>query len=201
MSFHQRDEIRWNKKGYFERFDGKKYWRKLCVIEGCMKRAKVLNWCKRHYTEQKQKSLITTTTTTTTTPTQVPQQSLVSSITTSTNSNSILSSNLLFQQPHYHHLQAVSQIPMPPPSYLYTSASSLSDQSESIFHVRNEIRLNKRGYREQYDGIGHWRPLCIHEQCLKRAKKLSYCKRHYSEQMNQNQSNSTNIKIETDNKD
>jgi hypothetical protein len=47
MSFHQRDEIRWNKKGYFERFDGKKYWRKLCVIEGCMKRAKVLNWCKR----------------------------------------------------------------------------------------------------------------------------------------------------------
>ena len=47
MSYHQRDEIRWNKKGYFERFDGKKYWRKLCVIEGCMKRAKVLNWCKR----------------------------------------------------------------------------------------------------------------------------------------------------------
>ncbi len=47
MSFHQRDEIRWNKKGYFERFDGKKYWRKLCVIEGCMKRAKVINWCKR----------------------------------------------------------------------------------------------------------------------------------------------------------
>ncbi|CAF2586343.1 unnamed protein product [Rotaria sp. Silwood2] len=199
MSFHQRDEIRWNKKGYFERFDGKKYWRKLCVIEGCMKRAKVLNWCKRHYTEQKQKSLITTT------PTQVPQQSLVSSIpssiTATTNSNSILSSNLLFHQPHYHHLQAVSQIPMPPPSYLYTSASSLSDQSESIFHVRNEIRLNKRGYREQYDGIGHWRPLCIHEQCLKRAKKLSYCKRHYSEYMNQNQSNSTNMKTETDNKD
>ncbi|CAF3560504.1 unnamed protein product [Rotaria sp. Silwood1] len=183
MSFHQRDEIRWNKKGYFERFDGKKYWRKLCVIEGCMKRAKVLNWCKRHYTEQKQKSLITTTTT----PTQVPQQSLISSIpssiTTSTNSNT------------------VSQIPMPPPSYLYTSSSSLSDQSESIFHVRNEIRLNKRGYREQYDGIGHWRPLCIHEQCLKRAKKLSYCKRHYSEQMNQNQSNSTNITNEKDNKD
>ena len=47
MSYHQRDEIRWNKKGYFERFDGKKYWRKLCVVEGCMKRAKVLNWCKR----------------------------------------------------------------------------------------------------------------------------------------------------------
>ncbi|CAF1428748.1 unnamed protein product [Rotaria magnacalcarata] len=199
MSFHQRDEIRWNKKGYFERFDGKKYWRKLCVIEGCMKRAKVLNWCKRHYTEHKHKSSITTTST------QGPQQSLVSSIpsslTTSTHSNSMLSSNILFHQPHYHNLQAVSQIPMPPPAYLYTSVSSLADQSQSIFHTRNEIRLNKRGFREQYDGIGHWRPLCIHEQCTKRAKKLSYCKRHYTEHVNQNQSISTSIKAETDNND
>jgi len=142
---------------------------------------------------------------TTTAPTQVPQQSLVSSlpssITTSTNSSSILSSNLLFHQPHYHHLQAVSQIPMPPPSYLYTSTSSLSDQSETIFHVRNEIRLNKRGYREQYDGIGHWRPLCIYDQCSKRAKKLSYCKRHYTEQMNKNQTKSSKINVEIDNKD
>lgn len=142
---------------------------------------------------------------TTTAPTQVPQQSLVSSlpssITTSTNSSSILSSNLLFHQPHYHHLQAVSQIPMPPPSYLYTSTSSLSDQSQSIFHFRNEIRVNKRGYREQFDGIGHWRPLCIYEQCCKRAKKLSYCKRHYTEQMNENQINSIRIKDETNKND
>lgn len=125
--------------------------------------------------------------------------SLSNSIPTSTNSNSILSSNLLFHQPHYHHLQAVSQIPMPPPSYLYTSTSSLSNPSQTIFHVRNEIRLNKRGYREQYDGIGHWRPLCIYDQCSKRAKKLSYCKRHYTEQMNKNQTNLNPIKSETDN--
>ena len=78
---------------------------------------------------------------------------------------------------------------MPTPSYLYTSPSSLSDQSSTIFHVRNEIRLNKRGYREQYDGIGHWRPLCIYDQCSKRAKKFSYCKRHYTEQMNPKPSN------------
>ncbi len=46
MSLHQRDEIRWNKRGYFERYDGKKYWRKLCIMEGCTKRAKVIDWCK-----------------------------------------------------------------------------------------------------------------------------------------------------------
>lgn len=109
----------------------------------------------------------------------------------SINSNSILSSNLLLHpSPHYHHLQAVSQIPMPPPSYLYTSPSTLTDQSPSIYPTRNEIRLNKRGYREQYDGIGHWRPLCIYEQCSKRAKKLSYCKRHYTEQLNKTSSSS-----------
>jgi hypothetical protein len=96
---------------------------------------------------------------------------------------------------------------MPPPSYLYTStslsSSPLSDQSQSqsIFHIRNEIRLNKRGYREQFDGIAHWRPLCISEQCSKRAKKANYCKRHYTEQINQNQSNSSSIKVETDNID
>lgn len=91
---------------------------------------------------------------------------------------------------------------MPPPSYLYTSASSITDSSQSIFHTRNEIRVNKRGFREQYDGLGHWRPLCIHEQCTKRAKKLSYCKRHYTEKMSQNQSiSTTSIKAETDNKD
>ncbi|CAF1160399.1 unnamed protein product [Adineta ricciae] len=181
MSFHQRDEIRWNKKGYYERFDGKKYWRKLCVVEGCMKRAKVLNWCKRHYTEQKQKTLLTSTST------PVSQQSSVSSLSTSTPSDSILSSNLLFHSTHYHHLQAVSQIPMPPPSYLYTSTPTLPIQSQPVYHVRNEIRLNKRGFREQYDGIGHWRPLCIYDQCMKRAKKLSYCKRHYTKLMNENQ--------------
>jgi len=165
MSFQQRDDIRWNKKGYFERYDGKKYWRKLCIIEGCMKRAKVINWCKRHYTEHKQKSLLTI-------PTSIQQPSL----STSTNSNSIITSNLFFPQPHYHQLQSVSQIPMPPPSFLYTSMSlPLSDQlqSQTQLPVRNEIRINKHGYREQFDGIGHWRPLCIYEQCSKRAKKKS----------------------------
>ncbi|UJR14115.1 hypothetical protein I4U23_001110 [Adineta vaga] len=191
MSFHQRDEIRWNKKGYFERFDGKKYWRKLCVIEGCMKRAKVLNWCKRHYTEQKQKSLLTTTST------QASQQPSVSSLPLTTNSDSILSSNILFHAPHYHHLQAISQIPMPPPSYLYTSNTPVSNLSQPVYHVRNEIRINKRGFREQYDGIGHWRPLCTYDQCMKRAKKLSYCKRHYTKQMNENQLTTNNIKNET----
>lgn len=81
-----------------------------------------------------------------------------------------------------HNLQGVSQIPMPPPSYLYTSMSTL-DSSNSTYPVRNEIRLNKRGFREQFDGIGHWRPLCIWAQCSKRAKKFSYCKRHYSEHL------------------
>ncbi len=90
---------------------------------------------------------------------------------------------------------------MPPPSYLYTSTLPLSDQSQSIFHVRNEIRLNKRGYREQFDGIGHWRPLCIYDQGSKRAKKLSYCKRHYTEHMNKTQSNTSHIKIEIDDKE
>ena len=116
----------------------------------------------------------------------------MNSISTSINSNSILSPPPpLLPAPHYHHLQAVSQIPMPPPSYLYTSSSTLSEQSPSIYHVRNEIRVNKRGYREQYDGIGHWRPLCIYEQCSKRAKKLSYCKRHYTEQLNKPSSSSS----------
>ena len=140
----------------------------------------------------------------TTSSTQVPQQSLITSIpnsmNTSTNSNSILSSNVLFHQPHYRHLQVVSQIPMPTPSYLCTSTLSLSNQSSTVFHARNEIRLNKRGYREQFDGIGHWRPLCIYEQCPKRAKKLSFCKRHYTEQMNKNQLDTSITKVVTDDK-
>lgn len=141
----------------------------------------------QHYTEHKQKTLLTTNSN------SVSTQALPTS---TTSTNSIFSSNLLFPQAHYHHLQAVSQIPMPPPAYLYTS-STLTSPSSSILHVRNEIRLNKRGYREQFDGIAHWRPLCVYEQCSKRAKKLSYCKRHYTEQMNKNSMNTS--QNETDN--
>ena len=190
MSYHQRDEIRWNKKGYYERFDGKKYWRKLCVVEGCMKRAKVMNWCKRvsrcsdlrcdaivwsllqHYTEEKQKS-----------------SHAEVSTTNATNSSPLFSSSSC------HHLQGISQIPMPPPSYLYTSMPTL-DSSAATFPARNEIRINKRGFREQFDGIGHWRPLCTWNQCSKRAKKFSYCKRHYTERLNQNSASvATNVEI------
>lgn len=85
---------------------------------------------------------------------------------------------------------------MPPPSYLCTPAPVLANPSEPMYHVRNEIRLNKRGYREQYDGTGHWRPLCVYDQCMKRAKKLSLCKRHYSEQLT-----STTIKREVNGTD
>ena len=95
---------------------------------------------------------------------------------------------------------------MPTPCYLYTSTSAAPSpictqsqlQSQALFHVRNEIRLNKRGYREQFDGIGHWRPLCIWDQCSKRAKKLSYCKRHYTEQMNQASSMAISIREKAD---
>lgn len=71
---------------------------------------------------------------------------------------------------------------MPPPAYLYTSTSN-SVTTSPQFHLPNEIRLNKRGFREQYDGNGRWRPLCTWQDCMKRAKKLSFCKRHYTEQV------------------
>ncbi len=96
---------------------------------------------------------------------------------TLTTSNSIISSNLFDPQ-----FQSLSQIP----SFLLTSPSASSNQFElqTKYPIHNEIRLNKHGYREEYDGFSRWRVLCKYEQCSKKAQKLSYCKRHYTEQIN-----------------
>ncbi|CAF0929722.1 unnamed protein product [Didymodactylos carnosus] len=126
---YERDDVRWNPKGYYERYDGRKYWRKLCVVENCSKRAKTLSWCKRHYTEEKQKQ---------------------------------------------ERGEGDPNICLEP-----------QRRQSKHNYQRYDIRINKKGIREQFDGKDHWRELCLIPTCTKRAKKLAFCKRHFTEQIKQ----------------